>query len=57
MVSHALVTGASTGIGRAAVKVLTERGWRVFAGVRKPSDSDSLRQEFGEQGRPAALGT
>jgi NAD(P)-dependent dehydrogenase (short-subunit alcohol dehydrogenase family) len=48
MPDHALVTGASTGIGRAAVKILTARGWRVFAGVRKAADADSLRQEFGE---------
>ncbi len=48
MSQDAMVTGASTGIGRAAVKVLTGRGWRVFAGVRKPADADSLRQEFGE---------
>jgi len=49
MASQALVTGASTGIGRAAVKVLTGRGWRVFAGVRKQADADSLRQEFGDR--------
>jgi len=48
MSQDALVTGASTGIGRAAVKVLTGRGWRAFAGVRKPADADSLRQEFGD---------
>ncbi len=48
----ALVTGASTGIGRSAVKVLTGHGWRVFAGVRKPADADSLRQEFGEKVAP-----
>jgi NAD(P)-dependent dehydrogenase (short-subunit alcohol dehydrogenase family) len=48
MKSDALVTGASTGIGRAAVKVLAGHGWRVFAGVRKQADADSLRQEFGE---------
>ncbi len=48
----ALVTGASSGIGRAAVKVLTGHGWRVFAGVRKPADADSLRQEFGERIAP-----
>ena len=45
----ALVTGASTGIGRAAVKVLTGHGWRVFAGVRKAADADSLRREFGDK--------
>jgi NAD(P)-dependent dehydrogenase (short-subunit alcohol dehydrogenase family) len=42
-----VITGASTGIGRAAVKLMAARGWRVFASVRKPSDADSLRREFG----------
>jgi NAD(P)-dependent dehydrogenase (short-subunit alcohol dehydrogenase family) len=45
--SDAVITGASTGIGRGAVKVLIGRGWRVFAGVRKSADAASLRQEFG----------
>jgi len=48
----AVVTGASTGIGRAAVKVLVGHGWRVFAGVRKVADAESLRQEFGERVEP-----
>ena len=52
MTMDALVTGASTGIGRAAVKVLTSHGWRVFAGVRKAADADSLRQEFGDRVAP-----
>lgn len=52
MTMDALVTGASTGIGRAAVKVLTSHGWRVFAGVRKAADADSLRQEFGDKVAP-----
>ena len=52
MPMDALVTGASTGIGRAAVKVLTGHGWRVFAGVRKPADADSLRHEFGDKVAP-----
>jgi len=52
MTSHALVTGASTGIGRGAVKVLGENGWRVFAGVRKQADAASLRQEFGDRVEP-----
>jgi NAD(P)-dependent dehydrogenase (short-subunit alcohol dehydrogenase family) len=49
MSNDAVITGASTGIGRAAVKVLTGHGWRVFAGVRKQADADSLRQEFGDK--------
>ena len=55
MTRHALVTGASTGIGRATVRVLIGKGWRVFAGVRKPSDADSLRQEFGDKVVPEIL--
>jgi len=55
MSQDALVTGASTGIGRAAVKVLTARGWRVFAGVRKPADADSLRNEFGDKVVPLLI--
>jgi len=38
-----LVTGASTGIGRATAELLHEHGFRVFAGVRKESDAESLR--------------
>jgi NAD(P)-dependent dehydrogenase (short-subunit alcohol dehydrogenase family) len=52
MTKDAVVTGASTGIGRGAVKVLVSHGWRVFAGVRKPVDADSLRQEFGDKVEP-----
>ena len=52
MTLDAVVTGASTGIGRSAVKVLVGHGWRVFAGVRKVADAESLRQEFGEAVEP-----
>jgi len=38
----ALITGCSTGIGRATALRLDERGWRVFAGVRKNEDADAL---------------
>jgi NAD(P)-dependent dehydrogenase (short-subunit alcohol dehydrogenase family) len=37
-----LVTGASTGIGRACVLRLARSGWRVFAGVRKVVDGEAL---------------
>jgi NAD(P)-dependent dehydrogenase (short-subunit alcohol dehydrogenase family) len=38
-----VVTGASTGIGAAAVKVLAHRGFHVLAGVRREADADALR--------------
>src|SRR4051794_7981833 len=38
-----LVTGASTGIGRATALRLDAAGWKVFAGVRKPADGEALR--------------
>ena len=42
-----VVTGASTGIGHACVKVLTQKGFHVFAAVRKQADADRLTGEFG----------
>jgi NAD(P)-dependent dehydrogenase (short-subunit alcohol dehydrogenase family) len=38
-----VITGASSGIGRATALYLTQQGFRVFAGVRKPSDAEALR--------------
>ncbi len=42
-----VITGASTGIGRACALRLDAMGFRVFAGVRKPADGEALAQ-----GRP-----
>ena len=41
---NVVVTGASTGIGRACALRLSELGFVVFAGVRKQEDGDSLRR-------------
>jgi NAD(P)-dependent dehydrogenase (short-subunit alcohol dehydrogenase family) len=38
-----VVTGASTGIGRACAFELDARGFRVFAGVRRDVDGEALR--------------
>jgi NAD(P)-dependent dehydrogenase (short-subunit alcohol dehydrogenase family) len=47
-----VVTGASTGIGRAAVASAVREGAHVFASVRKQADADGLTQEFGEAVTP-----
>jgi NAD(P)-dependent dehydrogenase (short-subunit alcohol dehydrogenase family) len=40
-----VVTGASSGIGRACVSRMIQSGWRVFATVRKVEDRDKLLSE------------
>jgi NAD(P)-dependent dehydrogenase (short-subunit alcohol dehydrogenase family) len=43
----ALISGASTGIGRATAVRLANAGWDVFAGVRRVDDGEALRAESG----------
>src|SRR5207244_1174829 len=40
-----LITGASTGIGRATALQLDRAGYRVFAGIRKPEDGEALEHD------------
>lgn len=40
-----LITGCSSGIGLAAARTLTRRGWRVFATCRKGEDVERLQDE------------
>lgn len=44
MTTGVLITGASTGIGRACALRLDRGGFRVFAGVRNPEDGARLKQ-------------
>jgi len=54
-VRSALITGASTGIGRATALRLDAAGWRVFAGVRKAEDAEALREAGSERLVPLTL--
>ena len=50
-----VVTGASTGIGRATALRLDREGWRVFAGVRKPADGEALEKAASSRLTPVEL--
>ncbi|HEX5714343.1 MAG TPA: SDR family oxidoreductase [Solirubrobacterales bacterium] len=50
-----LITGASTGIGRAAALRLDAGGWRVYAGVRRQEDAEALRAAGSERLEPLTL--
>lgn len=42
---HVIITGASSGIGKISSLILAERGFKIFAGVRKESDAEELSLE------------
>jgi NAD(P)-dependent dehydrogenase (short-subunit alcohol dehydrogenase family) len=50
-----LVTGSSTGIGRATALRLDGAGWQVFAGVRREEDAESLRAAGSQRMTPVIL--
>lgn len=50
-----LVTGASSGIGLAAARVLKARGWRVLATARRREDLERLRDDAGVEALPLEL--
>jgi NAD(P)-dependent dehydrogenase (short-subunit alcohol dehydrogenase family) len=50
-----LVTGASSGIGRASALLLVENGFMVFAAVRKASDGEQLQRDAGPGLHPVIM--
>lgn len=50
-----VITGASTGIGEACAVGLAQRGYRVYAGVRKDEDKQRLAAEGGHGMVPITL--
>lgn len=50
-----LITGTSTGIGKAAALHLDQLGYQVFATVRKEGDANSLRSQASERLTPLIL--
>lgn len=52
---HALVTGASTGIGKAVALRLAHRGWVVFAGVRTTADGERVAAESRDRRDPGLV--
>ncbi len=55
MAQSVVITGTSTGIGRAAVERMAAAGWVVYAGVRKDSDAEALRATVTGDVRPVML--
>src|SRR5262245_60975260 len=50
-----VVTGASTGIGRATALLLDQKGYTVFAGVRKKEDADSHEKAGSDRLTPITI--
>ncbi|HZQ68123.1 MAG TPA: SDR family oxidoreductase [Terriglobales bacterium] len=50
-----VITGASSGIGRASVFRMLEAGWQVFATVRKSEDAEKLHCEAGTDVAPLIM--
>jgi NAD(P)-dependent dehydrogenase (short-subunit alcohol dehydrogenase family) len=50
-----VITGASTGIGRASALYLDREGYGVFAGVRKRADAESLADEGSDRLTPITI--
>jgi NAD(P)-dependent dehydrogenase (short-subunit alcohol dehydrogenase family) len=52
---HVLVTGTSTGIGAATTKLLVDKGFQVFAAVRREADAEAWRETSGGKLTPLTI--
>lgn len=50
-----VITGASSGIGRASVALMRQAGWQVFGTVRKAADQKRLQEACGENVVPVVM--
>jgi NAD(P)-dependent dehydrogenase (short-subunit alcohol dehydrogenase family) len=50
-----VITGASSGIGEACAVHFDQKGFRVFAGVRKASDGEALREKTSDRLTPLVM--
>jgi NAD(P)-dependent dehydrogenase (short-subunit alcohol dehydrogenase family) len=50
-----VITGASSGIGRASVALMSQAVWQVFATVRKTADQQRLQEVYGENVIPVVM--
>jgi NAD(P)-dependent dehydrogenase (short-subunit alcohol dehydrogenase family) len=55
MAKAVVITGTSTGIGRACAERMAAEGWTVYAGVRKEADADELKRSVAGDVRPVLL--
>jgi len=55
MAGSVVITGASSGIGKASALRLDQLGFRVFAGVRRDADGEALRREASDRLTPLLL--
>ncbi len=55
MTKTVVITGTSTGIGKACVERMAADGWTVYAGVRKEADADRLSRDLAGDVRPVLI--
>ena len=52
MAKNVVITGVSSGIGRASLDLLHKKGWNIFGSVRNQSDADNLSKIYPDRFNP-----